>query len=211
MSMTSATDRASITTLLDRAERDKKSEIMNFSQYIPRRAKSEANHDAVVTDHSDGVEDSAKIVLFNPSSDKDLDQSAAHQLDFELMTKVINAACAMLKDLGKRNEEITTSAEGAIASLKAQLAVEKDRSNKLQTELETARADKDRLAEESQARIKQLELENASSTEKLEEATRELASVRPWLEYLNSQIQSELQEAISQAERIISNPVSLPI
>ena len=90
------------------------------------------------------------------------------------MSKVVNAACAMLKDLGKRNEETTSLAEGTIASLKTQLAVEKDRSNKLQRELDAARADKDRLAEESQTRIKQLESANASSTEKLEEATREL-------------------------------------
>jgi chromosome segregation ATPase len=208
--MTSATDRASITSLLDRAEKDKKSEIMNFSQYIPRRARSETNNDAAATDKSEGVEESAKIVVLNPSVDKDLDGSAVHQLDFELMTKVVNAACAMLKDLGKRNEETTSLAEGTIASLKTQLAVEKDRSNKLQRELDAARADKDRLAEESQTRIKQLESANASSTEKLEEATRELESVRPWLEYLSSQIQTELQEAISQAERIISVPVSLP-
>ena len=73
-----------------------------------------------------------------------------------------------------------------------------------------ARADKDRLAEESQTRVKHLESVNASTTEKLEEATRELESVRPWVEYLSSQIQTELQEAISQAERIISVPVSLP-
>jgi hypothetical protein len=126
--MTSATDRASITSLLDRAERDKKSEIMNFSQYIPRRAKSEASNDAVATDNSEGVDDSAKIVVFNPPLDKESDDNAARQLDFESMTKVVNAACAMLNDLGKRNDEITSSAEGTIASLKTQLAVEKDRS-----------------------------------------------------------------------------------
>jgi hypothetical protein len=34
--------------------------------------------------------------------------------------------------------------------------------------------------------------------------------VRPWVEYLSSQIQTELQEAISQAEQMISTPVSLP-
>ncbi len=208
--MSSATDRASITSLLDRAERDKKSEIMNFSQYIPRRARSETSNDAVATGVSDSVEESAKIVAFNPSSDKSLEGSTAQELNFELMTKVVSSACAMLKDLGTRNEEITSSAETAIASLKTELVFEKDRAKELLKDLDAARSDKDRLAEESQTRIKQLESLNVDLAAKLEEATRELESARPWLEYLSSQIHSELQEAVSHAERIISTPFSLP-
>lgn len=222
--MSSATDRPSITSLLDRAESNKK-EFKDFLQFVPRRAASEESDDAIIIskrtkydksndavaiDPSQGIEHPTQDLKVNSSLSEDLQGSAVNQLDFELMTKAVNAACAMLKDLGKRNEELTSSAEGSITSLKTQLAVEKDRSNKLQREWDAAKADKDRIADESQARIKQLESLNASLTERLEEATRELESARPWLEYLSSQIHTELQAAISQAERVISTPISLP-
>jgi chromosome segregation ATPase len=210
--MTSASDRPSITSLtsiLDNAQKDRVTELLDFTNYVPRRARSEGGDDAAANDKTLSVKDSTKTVDVNPSLTEDLKDGAVSEPDFELMTKAVNAACAMLKHLGKRNEELSSSAEGTIAALKTQLAVEKDRSNKLQRELDAARADKDRLADESQTRIKQLESLNASLTEKLEEATRELESARPWLEYLSSQIHTELQAAISQAERVISTPSPL--
>ncbi len=199
--MTSVTDRSSITSILDRAQRDHALDILDFSDYLPRRAK----------DGGDSEEESStKEANLDAPLVGSFPVGAVSQLDFELMTKAVNAACAMLKELGQRNEEIASTAESTIASLKTQLAVEKDRSSKLQRELDAARADKDRLANESQSRIKQLEGLNATLTEKLEEVTRELESAKPWLEYLSSQIHSELQLAVSQAERILSTPVSLP-
>ncbi len=162
-----------------------------------------------MTDIPLSLEYAIKSLDINPSLTENLEGGVVGQVDFELMTKAVNAACAMLKDLGKRNEELTSTAEGAIASLKTQLAVEKDRSNKLQKELDAVKAEKERTANEVQSRIRQLEALNLSLTEKLEEATRELETARPWLEYLSSQIHSELQAAISQAERVISTPVSL--
>jgi chromosome segregation ATPase len=208
--MTSATDRPSITSILDLARQDQAIELLDFSNYVPRRARSEGVDAAALNDRTSEVNDLTKNADLNQSLAEDSQGSAVNQPDFELMTKAVNAACAMLKDLGKRNEELTSSAEGTISSIKTQLAVEKDRSNKLQRELDAAKADKERLADESHSRIKQLESLNANLTEKLEEARRELESARPWLEYLSSQIHTELQAALSPAERVMSAPAFLP-
>jgi DNA repair exonuclease SbcCD ATPase subunit len=203
--VTSATDNSSLSTILARTNKNNAVELLEFSPYVPRRTKSTGSGA-----EEQSAEDSADVAYNNSSSIINIEPSAVSQPDFELMTKAVNAACAMLKELGQRNEEITSTAESAVASLKTQLAVERDRSSKLQKELDAVKSEKERLANENQSRIKQLETLNATLTDNLEQMIRELDSTKPWLEYLGSQIHIELQGAVSDAERILSNPFSLP-
>mgnify|MGYP006287679967 CR=1 FL=1 len=137
------------------------------------------------------------------------EQATSHQssINFDQLTKTIAVSAAALKKLTSQTETISANAENRIASLNKDLAAERSLVHRLQSELEASKAENARVANDCMRRFKEFETLVGSLKEKLANSTHELEVAKQWLDYLNNQINSDLLDAVSEAEKALKKPL----
>lgn len=165
-----------------------------LEKYIPRR---------VTPSHSDGRSTSRR--------DPETVLETHDDSDYENFVNSVKTSSLALRELARRNQELTrqnqeiqSEAERVIVAIRNELATEKLRGADLETELGALRSDSAKLISESATRIRELEALTVSLSEKLENTTQELKSVREWLDYLCSQAAGDLSEALAEADRLMT-------
>lgn len=124
--------------------------------------------------------------------------------DFEHVAQSVRLASMVLKDLVRKNEQISNTSAEKIDELGRQLASEQERSAEIQRQLDEAVEDKRRIATESVRRIRELETLASEFGEKLAKCTQELEISKQWLDHLRSEVDRELNNTLVDVEKVLA-------
>ena len=124
--------------------------------------------------------------------------------DFEHVAQSVRLASMVLKDLVRKNEQISSASAEKIDDLGRQLASEQERSAEIQRQLDEAVEDKRRIASESVRRIRELETLASEFGEKLAKCTQELEISKQWLDHLRSEVDRELNNTLVDVEKVLA-------
>jgi hypothetical protein len=124
--------------------------------------------------------------------------------DFEHVAQSVRLASMVLKDLVRKNEQISSASAEKIDELGRQLVSEQERSAEIQRQLDEAVEDKRRIASESVRRIRELETLASEFGEKLAKCTQELEISKQWLDHLRSEVDRELNNTLVDVEKVLA-------
>ena len=124
--------------------------------------------------------------------------------DFEHVAQSVRLASMVLKDLVRKNEQISSTSAEKIDELGRQLASEQERSAEIQRQLDEAVEDNRRIATESVRRIRELETLASEFGEKLAKCTQELEISKQWLDHLRSEVDRELNNTLVDVEKVLA-------
>jgi hypothetical protein len=125
--------------------------------------------------------------------------------DFEHVAQSVRLASMVLKDLVRKNAQISKTSAEKIDDLDRRLAAEQELRADLQRQLDEAIDDKRRIANESVRRIRELETLASELGEKLAKCTRELEISRQWLDHLRSEVDRELNNTLIEVEKALES------
>lgn len=128
---------------------------------------------------------------------------------YGLLVTSIERSTVAMKELIRQHSELKSEAAEKIASLQDQLSEEKQRSDALALEIEALRRDNARLAEELTQKNRDFESlvhSMNSMRASFEETTADLVEKTEWLDHIGSRITSDLNLAVSEAERVLKDP-----
>lgn len=176
-------------------------DVAEYLKYAPRRGEAREGAASANTMSADVPPSRAPETVAHRDDAKAANETAKY--DFQHLAQSVQVSALALRELTRRNEAISAAAEDTIAALRNDLALERNRNIELQREVDRSKAESERLANESLRRTKEFEALVGSLNEKLEKTTAELAVAKEWLDYLNSQINSELLGAVADAEKAL--------
>lgn len=125
--------------------------------------------------------------------------------NYKDLADTIAKAANTISELVKRNQTLRAEAEAILASARAEAELERERANKLQADLDGAMADRSRLLQEHDRRVRELNADKQNIADRLEKTTADLDLANQWLDYLNSHVQSQLGDAMKKAEVMFRN------
>ena len=125
--------------------------------------------------------------------------------DFEHVAQSVRLASMVLKDLVRKNEQISSTSAEKIGELDRQLASEQELRADIQRQLDEAIDDKRRIASESVRRIRELETLASEFGEKLAKCTQELEISKQWLDHLRSEVDRELNNTLVDVEKVLAS------
>jgi hypothetical protein len=105
----------------------------------------------------------------------------------------------------KRSQALRADAEAAISAARAEAQSEKERADKLQATLDAALAERSRIVQDQERRIRELHADKQEVADQLEKVTADLDLANQWLEYLTSHVHSQLSDTIKKAELVVRN------
>ncbi len=128
---------------------------------------------------------------------------------YALLVASIERSTAAMKELMRQHSELKFEAAQRIASLQDQLSEERQRSDAFASEIESLERENARLVEELAQKKQDFEsLVHSMNSMRacFEETTAHLEEKTEWLDHLGSRITSELNLAVSEAERLLKDP-----
>lgn len=125
--------------------------------------------------------------------------------DFEHVAQSVRLASMVLKDLVRKNAQISKTSAEKIDELNRRLAAEQELRADIQRQLDEAIDDKRRIANDSVRRIRELETLASEFGEKLAKCTRELEISRQWLDHLRSEVDRELNNTLIEVEKALES------
>ncbi len=151
------------------------------------------------------MEEDKEIVT---SNEKLADQTVSGSAYALLVTSIERSTVAMT-ELMRQHSELKSEAAAKIASLQDQLSEEKQRSDAFALEIEALERENARLVEELTQKKQDFEslVDSMNSMRtSFEETTAHLEEKTEWLDHIGSRITSELNLAVSEAERMLNDP-----
>ena len=125
--------------------------------------------------------------------------------NYKDMADTIAKAANTINELVKRSQALRADAEAAISAARAEAQAEKERADKLQATLDVALAERSRIVQDQDRRIRELNADKQEVADQLEKVTADLDLANQWLEYLTSHVHSQLSDTIKKAELVVRN------
>ncbi len=143
------------------------------------------------------------------TSDEHIADQTVSGSAYALLVASIERSTVAMKELMRQHSELKFEAAGKIASLQDQLSEEKQRSDAFVLEIEALERENARLVEELTQKKQDFEsLAHSMNSMRasFEETTAHLEEKTEWLDHIGSRITSELNSAVSEAERMLKDP-----
>ncbi len=125
--------------------------------------------------------------------------------NYKDMADTIAKAANTINELVKRSQALRADAEAAISAARVEAQSEKERADKLQATLDAALAERSRIVQDQERRIRELHADKQEVADQLEKVTADLDLANQWLEYLTSHVHSQLSDTIKKAELVVRN------
>jgi DNA repair ATPase RecN len=116
------------------------------------------------------------------------------------IAEAVTRASHVMNELLERNKKIHAEAEAAISTVKGEARSHRERASKIEAQLDTVKAERQRILHDGERRIRTLTEETDALKDRLEKAAAELLHSEQWLEYLNTRIKSQLDDVFTRTE-----------
>lgn len=120
------------------------------------------------------------------------------------IAEAVTRASHVMNELLERNKKIQSEAEAAIAGVKDEARSHRERANRLETQLDAVKSERQRIIHDGERRVRSLTEETDELKDRLEKAAAELLHSEQWLEYLNTRIKSQLDDVFTRTEEFWS-------
>ncbi len=143
------------------------------------------------------------------AGDEQISDQTVSASAYALLVTSIERSTMAMKELMRQHSTLKFESAEKIASLQDQLSEEKHRSDAFASEIETLERANARLVEELTRKDQDFEslVDSMNSMRaSFEEATVHLEEKTEWLDHIGSRITSELNLAVSEAERMLNDP-----
>ncbi len=142
-------------------------------------------------------------------SDEQIADQTVSGSAYALLVTSIERSTVAMKELMRQHSALKFESAEKIASLQDQISEERQRSDAFALEIEALERENARLVEELTQKKQDFESlvhSMNSMRASFEETTTHLEEKTEWLDHIGSRITSELNSAVSEAERLLKDP-----